>query len=81
MGDRPDYDQKADYDFFVERLPGILEEHRGQIVLISRQEIVGYFDTMQEAVAAGLERFGPELFIAQEVMMEETVPLAYSLAY
>ena len=81
MDDRADYDQNADYEFFVEQLPAILDAHRGQVVLISRREIVDYFDTMQDAVTAGMERFGPERFIAQDVVMEETVPVVYSMIY
>ena len=81
MDDRQDYDQSADYDFFVERLPALLDDHRGKIVLINRREIVDYFDTMQDAVDAGMKRFGPERFIAQEVVSDEAAPIAYSLAY
>ena len=81
MNDMKDYDQNADYDFFVEQLPSLLDEHRGQVALINQRKIVGYFDTMQDAVSAGVKRFGPERFIAQDVEPKEPVPIAYSLAY
>ncbi len=81
MGDRQDYDQNADFDFFVEQLPALLDDHQGQVVLINRRKIVGYFDTMQDAVDAGIERFGPERFIAQEILSDDSAPIAYSLAY
>ena len=50
MDDRQDYDQNADYDFFVEQLPALLDGHQGRVALISRRAIVDYFDTMQEAL-------------------------------
>ena len=81
MDARQDYDQNADYDFFVDRLAALLDDHRGKVVLINRRRIVDYFDTMQDAVDAGMKRFGPERFIAQEVVSDESVPIAYSLAY
>ena len=81
MDDRQDYDQNADYDFFVEQLPALLDDHQGQVALISRRKVVGYFDTMQDAVDAGMKEFGPEKFIAQEVLTEDPAPIAYSLAY
>ena len=81
MDDRQDYDQNADYDFFVEQLPALLDEHQGEVALINRRRIVGYFDTMQDAVDAGIRQFGPERFIAQEVLAEDAAPIAYSLAY
>ena len=81
MDDRQDYDQNADYDFFVEQLPALLIDHQGQVALINRRKIVGYFDTMQDAVDVGLKRFGSERFIAQEILAEDSAPIAYSLAY
>ena len=81
MDDRQDYDQNADYDFFVEQLPALLDDHQGQVALINRRKIVGYFDTMQDAMDAGIQKFGPERFIAQEVLADDSTPIAYSLAY
>ena len=81
MDDRQDYDQNADYDFFVEQLPALLDDHRGEVALINRRKIVGYFDTMQDAVDAGIEKFGPERFIAQEILADDATPIVYSLAY
>ena len=81
MDDRQDYDQNADYDFFVEQLPVLLDDHRGEVALINRRKIVGYFDTMQDAVDAGIRQFGPEKFIAQEILAEDSASIVYSLAY
>ena len=81
MDDRQDYDQNTDYDFFVEQLPALLDDHQGRVALINRRRIVGYFDTMQDAVDAGIEKFGPERFIAQEILADDATPIVYSLAY
>ena len=81
MDDRQDYDQNTDYEFFVEHLPALLNDYRGQIVLINQRRIVSYFDTMEAAVEAGMKKFGPGTFIAQEIVTEDPVPISFSLAY
>lgn len=81
MDDRHDYDQNADYEFFVKRLPALLDRHEGQVALINQKKIVDYFDTMEAAVKAGMEKFGPERFIAQEIVTDDSVPISLSLAY
>ena len=81
MGDRKDYDQNEDYEFFVEQFPALLDRNQGQVVLINQKKIVGCFETMQAAVDAGMKKFGPGRFIAQEIVVEDPVPISYSLAY
>ena len=81
MDDRQDYDQNADYEFFVEQLPALLDHYQGQVALINRRKIVGYFGTMEDAVDSGMKEFGPGRFIAQEIVADDPVPISYSLAY
>ena len=81
MDARQDYDQNEDYEFFVEQFPALLDHYQGQVALIHEMKIVGYFDTMEAAVDEGMREFGPERFIAQEIVQEDFVPISYSLAY
>ena len=81
MDDRKDYDQNEDYAFFVKQLPALLDHHQGQVALINQKKIFDYFETMQAAVDAGIKEFGPGRFIAQEIVVEDPVPISYSLAY
>lgn len=81
MSDTALYDQKADYEFFLEQLADLLVEHEGKVVLISQKKIVRYYGSMQAAVEAGVTEFGAGKFIAQEVEKAEPLPVSYSLAY
>ena len=74
------YDQRADYDAFLEQLPELLKTHEGKVVVIHDRTPVGFHDTMEQAVEAGNENFGAECFIAQEVISEDPLISSYSLA-
>ena len=73
------YDIRADYAIFQDELPTLLNEHAGSVVVYHNRERVGVFDTFDEAVRHGAERYGLGNFIAQTV--EEQVPtrMAYLL--
>lgn len=61
------YDQRADYNTFLQDLPRLLVVQRGKVAVVHEREIVGFYDGMEEAIAFGDSRFGfgPEHFIAQ----------------
>lgn len=49
-------------------------EHPGKFVVIKKDEIVGFFDTLDEALAAGGSKFGLQSFLARRVgEAQETV--------
>ena len=76
----PHYNQKADYEVFMQQLPSLLKSQRDRVAVVHEGKIVGFYDGMEEAVAFGDSEFGPEQFIAQEVQEEDNPILSYSLA-
>ncbi|MCY4499031.1 MAG: hypothetical protein OXC14_17320 [Rhodospirillaceae bacterium] len=80
MNARQAYDQRADYDAFVEQLPELLKTHEGKVVVIHDRSPVSFHDTVEQAVEAGNKTFGAECFIAQEVVPQEPLIASYSLA-
>ncbi len=49
-------------------------EHPGKFVVVKNDEVVGFFDTLDEALAAGGSRFGLQSFLARRVgEVQETV--------
>ena len=81
MNAKQDYNQEADYEFFLECVSELMIEHEGKIVLINQKKIIRYYDSIQDAVKAGVEEFGAGKFIAQEVEKNDPLPVSYSLAY
>jgi hypothetical protein len=49
----------------------LAEGHEGRFVLIKGEEILGFFDTWDDARLAGLKRFLREVFLVQEVRTTE----------
>ena len=55
----------------------LLAEHRGKFVLIHLSDVVGVFETQQEALVAGYERFGyVDLFTKRIARREKPLTLA-----
>jgi len=52
-----------------------LKQHHGQFVLIKGEELIGVFNTQQEALVEGARRFGTESFLVRQV--EESEQLVY----
>ena len=53
---------------YFEKVRPELESHsRGKFVVIKGEEIVGTHNTIQEALAEGVERFGLDNFLVREV--------------
>ena len=61
----------AERKVFGERLPELLGKCPGKFAVIKGEEIIGIFDTLEEALAEGARRFGGESFLARRV---ETSP-------
>jgi hypothetical protein len=54
-------------------LPGWLREHEADHVLIKGEEIVGFFATRNEALAAGYARFGVVPLFVKQVAASEPI--------
>lgn len=58
------------YDQFQRLLGTILPEHEGQIALMRSGEIVGFFDTVRDALSCAGTRFPDGIFSLQDVTRE-----------
>lgn len=67
----PLQEERQYFDANRERL---LREHRGKFALIEGSELIGTFDTDENAYAEGVERFGNQPFLIRRI--EETDPTA-----
>lgn len=53
---------------FLREMPRLLREgQRGKYVLIQGETVYGVWETLDEALAAGYDRFGVGSFLAQEI--------------
>lgn len=59
---------EREWNTFLKEMPRLLQEgHRGKYVLIRGDQVHGVWDTLDETLAAGYDRFGVEPFLAQEI--------------
>jgi hypothetical protein len=76
MNDQPASDRQKEIDqnleFFLKELPQILPAHNGKCALLRRQKIVGYYDTVSDAVSAGNQSYPDKLFSVQQVIQAAT---------
>ena len=59
--------------YFEANRTRLLTEHPGKYVLIKAAELVGAFDTPENAYTAGLQRFGNTPFLIKQVLPEDPV--------
>lgn len=59
---------EREWKTFLNEMPHLLHEgQRGKYVLIQGETVHGVWDTLDEALAAGYDRFGVAPFLAQEI--------------
>jgi hypothetical protein len=58
---------EQNYAAFALKLPGLLKTRRGKFALMHRGDIIGFFDTLGDAVRSGKLKFDQEYFSVQEV--------------
>lgn len=54
-------------EYFLKELPNILPVQAGKFALLRHQEIVGYFDTAADALAAANNSYQDGIFSIQQV--------------
>ena len=64
---------QKELDFFQANRPKWLQEYKGKFALIKGTELIGTFDTAENAYVAGVERFGNVPFLIKQVLEEEPV--------
>jgi hypothetical protein len=57
--------------FYAENLADWLKLYPGKIVLVKGRELVGTFDTDQDALAEGSRRFGLEPYLVRRVKEQQ----------
>ena len=57
--------------YYEEIKEELLNNHQGKFVLIHRRELLGVYDTDEEAYAQGVRRFGTGPFLIQPVADED----------
>lgn len=62
--------EQAYFDAIRARL---LAEHPGKFALIRGSELIGTFDSEENAYVAGLERFGNTPFLVKQILPEDPV--------
>lgn len=60
---------EVEYQTFLREIPRLLAEE-GKYVLIRGNELFGTFDTFEQGLRAGYERFGLDGFMLQEIRSE-----------
>jgi len=58
---------EVERQFFDEHAEQLRSQYAGKFVVIKLQEIVGAFDTMDEALAEGARRFGLDSFLVRHI--------------
>jgi hypothetical protein len=64
---------KTELETYAERKPELLESSEGKFVVIQRASIAGVWDTYEEALRAGYEKFGLAPFLVKQIERIETV--------
>lgn len=65
---------------FAKIKPELLKNHEGKFVLIRGAELIGAFDSAENAYAEGVKRFGREPFLVKKVTEQEEVYRNQALA-
>ena len=68
---------ETERQFFDEHIGQLQSQYAGKFVVIKLQEIVGAFDTIEEALAEGSRRFGLDSYLVRRiggVTRDVTVP-------
>ncbi|MYE38273.1 MAG: hypothetical protein F4X82_02015 [Candidatus Spechtbacteria bacterium SB0662_bin_43] len=58
---------KENYKYFQDHKHEIQKEHAGKIVLMHKKGFIDYYDTREDAIAVGFERYGEGNFSIQDV--------------
>ena len=57
--------------YFSKHHAELISRHLGKVVLVKDEELIGAFNTIEEALAEGARRFGLTPFLVREVTASE----------
>lgn len=64
---------QLELEFFRQKKAELLADHEGKFALVKNKEIVGIFDTEENAYAFGITKFGNVPFLIALINSEEPV--------
>ena len=65
---------QQEYDFFLAHLDEFMKTHLDKLVLIKGEQVIGFFDSYEEALRAGLAQYGSQTpFFIKEVQKEKVI--------
>ncbi|MFB3880551.1 MAG: hypothetical protein ACE149_04770 [Armatimonadota bacterium] len=64
---------KDELAFYERNKPEFLLEHEGKFVLIKDSQLIGVFESAEQAYAEGLDKLGNVPFLIKQVAREEAV--------
>lgn len=63
----------AEIRYFDKQCGGWLADHEGQFAVIRDKELLGFFATDEEALKAGVEKWGSVSFLIREVLSKQRI--------
>lgn len=64
---------EQEIQFFTDHLPEWLASQQGKFALIKNQELIGFFDQVELALAEGARRFGLQSFLVRRVLVAQEI--------
>ena len=64
---------ETELKYFNDHREKWLVDHKGKYALVKGQELVGTFDTAENAYVEGVRRFGNTAFLVKQILDEEPV--------
>ena len=65
---------QQEYDFFLTHLNEFMKTHLHEFVVIKGEQVIGFFDSYENSLRAGVTRFGSQTsFFIKEVQEEEEI--------
>ncbi len=71
---------ETELQFFAQQKPELLKYHEGKFALVVGQQLLGVFDTHEDAYKAGLARVGNRPMLIKQVVRQEPMQSAPALA-
>jgi len=71
---------ERELEAFARMKTQLLSSHDGKFVLVHDEQLIGAYDSAENAYSAGVQSFGQEPFLVKKVTREEPVYTNHALA-
>jgi hypothetical protein len=72
---------EAEIKYFEKIKDKLLAEHKGKFVVIFNQQLLGTYDTVENAYNAGIQACGDQQFLVRKVTLSEEIPTNLALLH